>query len=85
MTSFKSTIKEYEMPYYDPGFPEYSAIMRCYDLSEFMRCNFDLSEDDYSDSLFNALGCEAIRDGHDCHGSYMLIGFFPTRGYCFPD
>ena len=75
MTSFESTIKEYELPYYDPVFPEYSAIMRCY----------DLSEDDYSDSVFNALGCEAIRDGRDCHGSYTLIGFFPTRGYCFPD
>jgi hypothetical protein len=68
MTSAASSIKSREMPYYHPFYPEYSAIMKCYDLSN-----------DFTDTACKDDACETIMDGIDEHGPYVLVGFFPLR------
>jgi hypothetical protein len=59
---------EHELPYFDPLYPEYTVVMRCYDTS-----------DDYSDATCKASGCETIRDGIDSHGPYVLVGILPSK------
>jgi hypothetical protein len=71
MTSAAAPSDQHEMPYSSPYssplYPEFSAVMKCY----------DMSEDDSASAYMN--GYELIRPGHDEHGFYWLIGFFPQK------